>query len=464
MDESPIVFAGLMPHAPILVPGVGGDRIAPIASTMAAMTTVAGRAVSARPDTVVVVSPHSPRRPEAFGVWETPRLRGSLAEFGSPTDEVDLPPDAALIERLKAEASRAGVRVWPITAGLLDHGALVPLCYLVAAGWRGPTVVLSLDASGAGSLETLGQALAAAAQSLHRRVALIASGDMSHRLTPTAPSGFHPEGRRFDERFVALLRAGATDEIGQIDPRLREIAAEDVVESTVVALAAVAGRTDGRDVLSYEGPFGVGYGVAVLFAPGPTGPPVAPAVRLATVLDRLTDLPTVARRAVETELTEGPRPPPFQAAGELQARCGVFVTLRSGRGALRGCIGTLTPRKKDLVGETWSNAVSAAFHDYRFGPLAAAELSQVRFSVTILDQPQPVASPAELNPARYGVIVTAADGRDGVLLPGIAGVNTVDQQVAIVRRKAGIAPSETVALQRFEARSFREPGFIEEEG
>ncbi len=458
MTADPIVFAGLMPHAPILVPGVGGDRTGPVASTMTAMTTTAQRAVAARPDTVVLISPHSPRRPGAFGLWQTPRLRGSLAEFGSPADAVDFPLDTALAGRLKDEASHAGVRLWPITNGSLDHGALVPLCYLRAAGWTGPTLVLGLDASGGGSLAELGQALAAAAAALPRRVAFIASGDMSHRLTPSAPCGFHPEGQRFDNAFIALLRAGASDEIGEMDPRLQDIAAEDVVDSTVVALAAVGGRTDGREVLSYEGPFGVGYGVAVLYAPAPR----PASARSAAVLDRFADLPAVARRAVESELEEGPGPPPFAAAGELQARRGVFVTVRSDRGELRGCIGTLAPRKKDLVGETWSNAVSAAFHDYRFGALAAPELPRVKFSVTILDEPQPVASPAELDPAKYGVIVTGTGGRDGVLLPGIASVTTVDQQIAIARRKAGIAPGEPVTLRRFEARSFHEPGFVEE--
>jgi MEMO1 family protein len=108
--------------------------------------------------------------------------------------------------------------------------------------------------------------------------------------------------------------------------------------------------------------------------------------------------------------------------------------------------------------------VSAAFHDHRFAPLAAAELPRLRFGVTILDPPEPAASPAELDPARYGVIVTAADGRTGVLLPGIASVKTADQQVAIARNKGNIGPGETVTLQRFQARSFQEPGFVEAEG
>ena len=64
----------------------------------------------------------------------------------------------------------------------------------------------------------------------------------------------------------------------------------------------------------------------------------------------------------------------------------------------------------------------------------------------------------------YGVLVSAADGRRGVLLPAIAGIGTVEQQLAIARSKAGIAPDESIGVQRFKARSFKEPHFIEEGG
>ena len=267
MVDGPIVFAGLMPHAPILVPGVARERLAEVAATVQAMTTVSSHAMAAQADTVVLISPHSPRQPGAFGIWQTRRLRGSLEKFGSPEDHVDLPLDRAFAERLETTAARRGLRTWRITGEPLDHGAMVPLCYLVSAGWKGPTVILSLNDTADGGCDELGEAIAATAQELNRRTAIIASGDMSHRLTSSAPCGYHPEAHRFDETFIALLREGAFRDLRRIDASLQEMAAQDVADSTTVALAATGYRTDGHAVLSYEGPFGVGYGVAILFEP-----------------------------------------------------------------------------------------------------------------------------------------------------------------------------------------------------
>src|SRR5208283_1640121 len=99
----------------------------------------------------------------------------------------------------------------------------------------------------------------------------------SHRLTPDAPCGFHPQAHQFDETFIRLIRNGDYHGIGNIDPGLRELAAEDAVDSTLVAAAAVDWRTTGHKVLNYEGPCGVGYGVAILFAEKPNLTDMRPA-------------------------------------------------------------------------------------------------------------------------------------------------------------------------------------------
>jgi AmmeMemoRadiSam system protein A len=462
MMDGTIVFAGLMPHAPILVPGVGGERVAEVAATVQAMAAVSRHAVAAQPNTVVLISPHSPRQPEAFGIWHTRKLRGSLERFGSPENRVDLPLDQAFVERLEATAARGGLRTWRINSQPLDHGAVVPLCYLIAAGWKGPTVILGLNYTGDGRLDELGEALAATAQELHRRTAVIASGDMSHRLTASAPCGFHPEAHRFDDTFIALLREGAFRDIERIDASLQEVAAEDVAESTIVALAASHYRTDGHAVLSYEGPFGVGYGVAILYEPAEAGAGSAMAEGPEKIVSRCADLPAIARSAVEAAFRGGSKTTPFQAAGELTERQGVFVTVRTDQGELRGCRGSLPPVEGDLVQETWHNAIATAFQDYRFPPVQAAELPRLRFSVTVLGELEAVASPEALDPETYGVLVSATDGRKGVLLPAIAGIDSVEQQLAIARRKAGIAPDEWIGIQRFKAKTFKEPHFEEE--
>ncbi len=456
--EGRIVFTGLMPHAPILVPGVGGENFVHVETTAQAMSMVASHTLVAHPDTIVLISPHSPRQSGAFGLWYTPQLRGSLGRFGSPEDRVDLPLDRVFADQLELEAERRGLRTWRIAHEPLDHGAVVPLRYLIAAGWNGQTVILGLNYHGEGGLDQLGQAIAATAQELKRRTAIIASGDMSHRLTRTAPAGYDPDAHRFDEAFVGLLREGTYGGIRRLDPALQEKAAEDVVDSTQVALAASGYRTAGHEVLSYEGPFGVGYGVAILFEPPKSGTARPDAAGPeGKVVSRFADLPAIARWAVEAKLQNGPAKPPFCAGGELAERGAVFVTMRTEAGELRGCRGVTTPVERDMVWETWHSAVAAALHDPRFPAVTAEELPRLRFTVTVLGQLEPVTLSEELDPAVYGVVVSSRDGRKGVLLPAIAGIDSVEKQLAIARQKAGIADGEFVHIERFTARCFTEP-------
>lgn len=254
----------LMCHAPIVVPAVGGDRGADCASTTTAMTRVAQRLVAQRPDVLVVISPHTPRADQAWAVVDGPRIRGDLSAFGAPQAAVDLPAAESFRERLHAAGSRHGAPTVRLRDRPLDHGAMVPLWFVHQAGWRGPTVVIALPWE-EGREAAMGRLLGELAAEGPERVAILASGDMSHRLQPGAPSGYEPRARVFDAAFVDALRRGDLHTATRPDPALRELAAEDVVASVTVAAAAVDFRTDGLEVLFYEGPFGVGYCEAVLY-------------------------------------------------------------------------------------------------------------------------------------------------------------------------------------------------------
>jgi len=268
MGARGFTFAALMPHAPILVPEVGRERLASAAASVAAMKAAAVRLVETQPDTVVVISPHSPRKPGSFGIWMGRRLQGSFSRFDAPDVGVDLPNDLRLAEAIGQDARNLGLRIWDIHSQALDHGALVPLRYLIAAGWNGPTTVFGLNYPGEGGLTELGRALASAVKEVGSSIALVASGDMSHRLTPDAPEGYEPRARDFDLEFITRLRRGSFQDLQRFDSGLRELAAEDVVDSTIVAAAATNWATAGHEVLSYEGPFGVGYMVAILSEQG----------------------------------------------------------------------------------------------------------------------------------------------------------------------------------------------------
>lgn len=455
-----IVLAALMPHAPVLVPPVGGDRSEAASHSVRAMEKASRRIVGANPDTVVLISPHTPRRPGAFAMWTGLRLRGSFAQFGAPEAAIDLPADQAFSEILLHEAGIRGVKMWWLRDQPLDHGATVPLWHLCAAGWSGPTIVLGLNYPGEPGLTELGEAIAAAAQHSGRRLAMVASGDMSHRLRPGAPAGFHPRATDFDHDLIKTLRDGHYRQLLQLNTELQELAAEDAAHSTTIAVASVNWSSVGHEVLSYEAPFGVGYGVAILYhrdgQNSETNAAVSQPAQI-QVPEPEKILPWLARCSIEAAFRGEDNIPLTVANGILAEPHGVFVTIRGPHNRLRGCVGTLSPHHENTATETWEVARGAAFHDTRFAPIEPRELKNLRFEVTMVFPPEEITSPSELKPRSHGLIVATEDGRRGVLLPDLQGIDTPERQIAVCRRKGRIGRSEPVRLQRFAVQKFLEP-------
>lgn len=404
----PTVFAGLMCHAPIVIPAIAGVEASRCTSTTRAMREVAVRAVASKPDRIVLISPHSPRRKTGFGAWKGPHV-GDLSAFRAPGVAIRLPDAPEVADKLGITAIGDGQA--------LDHGAVVPLAFLLEAGWHGPTAIIALPWDGKGG-DDLGHKLAA----LPGRTAVIASGDMSHSLLPESPNGFHPDGPLFDAAFVDALRAQDWD--GALHVRHQANAAEDVVESSRVAMAA-AGSPVNAEVLSYESPWGVGYTEAIFRDPTPP-------------------LWAVARSAIRAHL----RGEQYEAPAGGPSAAPVFVTLHTRTGDLRGCIGTLVATTGRRYAEVAAVAPDSATGDPRFPAVTLEELDALQIEVSSLDPAVDVADPTELDPKTWGVIMSY-QGLRGLLLPGIDGIDTVAQQLDIVRRKAGIPKGAPVHLQKF---------------
>jgi len=142
--------------------------------------------------------------------------------------------------------------------------------------------------------------------------------------------------------------------------------------------------------------------------------------------------------------------PPEELTLEMEKRAGTFVSIHK-HGRLRGCIGTIEPTQANVAREVIKNAISAATRDPRFPAITPDELADLDIKVDVLGEPEPVDGLEELDPRRYGVIVKSArDRRMGLLLPDLEGVDTVEYQVDVARRKAGIRPDEAIELYRFE--------------
>jgi AmmeMemoRadiSam system protein A len=223
----------------------------------------------------------------------------------------------------------------------------------------------------------------------------------------------------------------------------------------------MAGALDGKAVeaaqYSHEDVTGVGYGICSFIPKGEDESRHFLNARLKIMEAELAQkgrksdaYVKLARESAEYFVKNGREMemPDWVPSELLKARAGAFVSVHK-FGALRGCIGTIAATKENLALEIIHNAVSAVSEDPRFEPVTEDELKYLDINVDVLGEAEKISSPAELDVKKYGVIVQNGYQR-GLLLPDLDGVDTVEQQIAIARRKGGIAPSEKVDLFRFE--------------
>ncbi|NLW07728.1 MAG: AmmeMemoRadiSam system protein A [Clostridia bacterium] len=451
-----LLDVALLPHPPLMVPEIGRGQIDTISATVEATRELAARVAASRPEVIIIISPHGPVFRDAVGLWATPQLTGDLAAFAAGEVRFSYDLDLDLSRFIAQEAEKAGVAVaWLDGEGSrrygltpeLDHGMMVPLYYLRQAGLDLPLVAMGMAFLERKSLYAFGTALARAVKASSKRVLLVASGDLSHRLTPGAPAGYEPEGKVFDLKLRDLLANLDIPGILAIPEELAEKAAECGLRSFIMALGALEGYKLKGEVLSYEGPFGVGYLVAHLQPDQERAQDSLLAANAESAAVRL------ARRSLEYYLQTGKvLPLPEEIEPELKGRAGAFVSLKK-QGQLRGCIGTIEATRENLAAEIIHNALAAGLEDPRFASVTLEELPELEYSVDVLGKPEP-ATLADLDPQVYGVIVSKG-WRRGLLLPALEGVDTVEEQVNIACRKAGIDPRESYRLERFKVTRYR---------
>ena len=456
----PILGTLIVPHPPLIIPAVGRGREREVQATIDAYRSAAKQAAAWNPEVLVITSPHLVLYADYFHIAPGQTASGSMSAFGAPGTALTTAYDAPLRDELIRRAESAGLSAGTLGERdpSLDHGTFVPLYFLREAGVDCP--ILRVGLSGFSPMEhyRLGQCIAQAIEALGGRAVLVASGDLSHKLRDDGPYGFAPEGPEFDRQITGAMAEGDFLRFLTLDPALCEGAAECGLRSFQIMAGALDGLAVDAKLLSYEGVTGVGYGVAVFTVTGQDenrrfGAQCEALERVRLAEKKAAEDPWVqlARLSLETYVRTGKRlerlPDGLPAAMTDQA-AGAFVSLHA-HGQLRGCIGTTGPTTESVAWEIVQNAVSACARDPRFPPVAEAELESLEYSVDVLGQPEAVESPETLDVRRYGVIVSCGRRR-GLLLPDLEGVDTVEQQIDIARRKGGIGAGEKYMLECFE--------------
>lgn len=261
----PLTSAYLLPHPPIMLPEVGRGEEQKIAATAAAYDEAARGIAAQSPRTIVIISPHAPAYRDFIELAGGDDIKGDMARFNAPQVRIAATLDTAFTGALNSGAEREGLPIGVLNPGKnsgLDHGALIPL-YYIKKYCKGYKVVLSgISGLSPEIHRKFGELIAKTADGFPGNTVLIASGDLSHRLLAEGPYGFHPDGPKFDEWVIKTLKANDFGAFLRPDETLCENAGECGLRPLQVMAGAIGDRAAEARVISHEGPFGVGYGIA----------------------------------------------------------------------------------------------------------------------------------------------------------------------------------------------------------
>lgn len=266
-----IFCAALLPHAPFLLPEIGGEKLDKLPGTVEAMRQTAQRFKEHAVQTVIIMTPHGIEMGDAVTISVYPRLRGSMEQFGEPELTLGFETDGLLLKAIIKQAKRLGIHLAEMTDDRakdlrrrleLDYGAFVPLYYLHQAGFRGQIVHMSCSLASYEELYTCGKAVQKAVMTSGRRTGIIVSGNLSHRLSPEAKLGYHPGGALFDERIREILTAADWKSLMMFDRDLAEAAGQCALRSIFFLAGTLGGVKVKKRILVYEAPEDTGYAVA----------------------------------------------------------------------------------------------------------------------------------------------------------------------------------------------------------
>ncbi|MFP4198960.1 MAG: AmmeMemoRadiSam system protein B [Halanaerobium sp.] len=268
--------AALLPHPPIVIEEIGGRELKKAEKTVQGFKKTAAEIVKFKDelDLIVFITPHGPVFRSTASLIIKDQLEGDFGDFGFPKLKFEEKSDTNFAEKLISNSKEKDLALQPLRKkdlenyGIdqeLDHGIMVPLHYLEKAGLKLPILPVSIGFISYQELYKIGKEIAEVAAELNYSIAVIASGDLSHRLKKGAPAGYNPDAHLFDEKLIEYFKEKDFDSILNFDQELVEKAGECGLRPIVTMLGALDNLELELEINSYEGPFGVGYGTIFIY-------------------------------------------------------------------------------------------------------------------------------------------------------------------------------------------------------
>lgn len=252
-----LVFASITPHPPIIIPTIGKENVASVKKTIRAMMKLEKDFKVASPDIAIVISPHGRLYQDAFSINYSDKYIGNFQQFGDFSTNLEFSPDLKFLHRLKERLEQKLPTVI-VQEKNLDHGSLVPL-YFLTKKIKPNIVPVGYSLLDFETHLEFGRLMKEEIMASKKKIAIIASGDLSHRLTEDAPAGFSAQGKVFDRKLIELLAKKDLKGILEMDKNLIEEAGECGLRSILILLSILEKINCQPKLYSYEGPFGVGY-------------------------------------------------------------------------------------------------------------------------------------------------------------------------------------------------------------
>ena len=447
----------LVPHPPMIIPEIGRGSEKSIKDTSDAYKKIASEIAELNPETIVISSPHTILYSDYFYLPIGENGFGSFRNFGVQEVSFNEEYDKELVDKIIEISEELKFPAGRTRENELDHGVLVPLYFIRKQLPKCKIVVVGLSGLPLIDNYRFGMIIKKAIDELDRKVVFIASGDMSHKLQAHGPYGFIKEGPVYDKIIQDICLKGNFSELINIDHVLMDRASECGHRS----LTIMAGLYDGYDVksqnYSYQDITGVGYLTATFELSEKNDKRLLydeylnKKLSLVNMLKKQEDeYVSIARKTINEYVLTGNKISIDESISKelLENEAGVFVSIHK-FDDLRGCIGTIMPLTYSIAEEIIRNAISACSKDDRFNPVTKEELPYLEINVDVLSKMEDVLSEDELDPKKYGILIS--DGmKQGVLLPNLDGVDTIDEQISIAMRKAGIKDRDSITIKKFE--------------
>jgi AmmeMemoRadiSam system protein B len=253
-----IAFACLVPHPPILIPEIGKKNTERLKKTIDSYNKLALELKESKATTVLIISPHGETLDDSMLINQNITYKADFSEFGYMGAQQKWDANMGLAQKIKSACTeKNNLRFY--TNDSIDHGTAIPLLMLTKniTGLK----IIPLSYSNLRNIEhyNFGKNIAPILHKAKEKIAIIASGDLSHCLNKEAPAKYSPRGAKFDNKIKELLKNKKNAEILDLPADLIKDAAECGLRSILILLGILSTIDYEAKALSYEAPFGVGY-------------------------------------------------------------------------------------------------------------------------------------------------------------------------------------------------------------